>query len=367
MSERYTSYQSIAANLKGKIQGGLFAAGTKLPSENMLSAQFSVSRQTVRRALELLQQEHLLETHHGSGSFVPDGYTAAKNTPIVQIPKVVNVITSFMDSYIFPHQVNGIESVLAEHGCSTHLGVTYNRLAHEERILRAILAAHPDGVIAEPSASALPSVNAKLYQAIADAGIPILFINAGLPSLTIPHVALDNRRGGYLATKHLVDMGHKQIAYIGKVDTMSGHLRFSGYAEALSEAGLSLNEDYIVWFPSGDMSDWLSPQLNDYLMQRIKGCSAVFCYNDQIACSLNEILRQRGLRVPDDVSLVGYDDSEYSQQCLPPCTTIRHPSHELGQLAANCLLEMIQTGKPVETQLLEPKIILRDSVCRPHN
>lgn len=354
---------SIVDYLQSQILAGALAPGVMLASENELSKQYGASRQAVRRALAGLEESGLLVKRSGSGLFVSaESLPPARRAKGIK-PREVSIITPFMDSYIFPNQIAGIESVLLANNCMVHLGMTYNKLNNEAKLLKALLGQRPDGVIAEPTASALPSVNGHLYQALCSEGIPVLFINTHVPALPIPFISLDDRQGAYLATRHLIDLGHRDIAIISKLDTYTGHLRYAGYADALASAQIPLDESKCVWLATGSIDDWFSVLLCDYLLQRVGDCTAVFCYNDQIASALIEVFRQRSIRVPEDISVVGYDDSDYSHQGVPPCTTIRHPSHALGAAAADRMLQMMEQAGPVDNYLFDPVLVKRESTA----
>lgn len=350
--------QKIANSIQALIESGAAAPGIALPPVPALCRQYGASSQDVQHALQILQDTHCI-TADQEQYFVD---TFQPNFPASNTKIVISVITPFMNSYVFPQQIDGIQTILRQHNSSTYLGATYRKLANEEKILQSILKSPPDGIIAEPTSSALPAINAPLYQEILDRGIPLLFLNTNLPELSVPFVSLNDRRAGFLATKHLVEMGHRQIAYIGKLDSRASHRRFAGYANALSEAGIPLNEDHAIWFPSNDWSEWFTPALIDYLLHKIAGCTAVFCHNDQIACTLIEVCRQKGMEIPEELSVVGVDDSEYSQQCVPPCTTVRSPCQELGAMAASFMLYMIRHKTTLADYLFDPLLIKRTSV-----
>lgn len=353
----HASYLDIASDLKKQIASGAYQAGEKLPSESALAEHYQAPRQVIRRALAELVQKGLIETQRGKGSFV-----RKPEEPVIPAKRrTIMMINSSIDSYIFPNMISGIRHGLDAHNISIQYGVTQSRLANEARILRSAADFHPSGVIASPVSSALHPVNQELYEDLRRRGIPLLFINTHYPDSDIPYISLDDRKGGYIATKHLIEMGHEKIAYIGKMDNYSGHLRFAGYVDALREAGLPVDESHILWYHSTDANSWLTPPLSTFLVHKLTGCTAVFCYNDQIAYSLLEILRQVGINTPEDMSVVGYDDSNFSRDSIPPCTTIRHPSFELGCAAAENILAMME-GRSVETTLFQPVLVPRGSV-----
>ena len=177
-----------------------------------------------------------------------------------------------------------------------------------------------------------------------------------------PHILIDDCKGGYLVTKHLLDCGHRKILGIFKADDFQGKERHKGYVKALQESGLSYDPDMVVWFHTEDRK--MKPaQMTELLLPQQVEMDAVVCYNDQIALEVIRSLQKNGKRVPEDISVTGYDNSVIAEGTVG-LTTIAHPQEKLGEMAAELLLEKIRKvpeDKSRIPRLIQPELIVRGS------
>ncbi|MFV0401086.1 MAG: GntR family transcriptional regulator [Oscillospiraceae bacterium] len=350
-------YVEIIRWCREQIDGGAYRPGDRFLSEKELGDRFDISRQTVRHALDLLENDGVIRRVRGSGTFIADGNTAPGRKTMT-----VGVVSTYLDDYIFPSILQGIESVLTQEGYAIHLASTYNKAVNEARALQAMMDNGVDGLIVEPTKSGLPSINMELYRQIQLRRIPLVFFNAYYPALTLPYVALDDEQAGLLAARHLIRSGHKKVAGIFLLDDIQGHLRYSGYTKAIAEAGMDLMEDRNIWYTTEDKPYLFTRP--EYLLSRLGDSTGVFCYNDQLAFQLIAFLRSQGLRVPQDISVIGIDNSDMASLSEPPLTTIAHPMRELGVATAELLTKMLGGGLG-KTRLFPPELIVRGSVAVP--
>lgn len=357
MNDQGTKYMKVASCIRGDILGGKLKEGQKIYSENELCQRWTVSRQTVRKALGILEEEGYIERRRGSGTYV-------KKQPVVKNPKsmAIGLICSRVDSYIFPEQTAGIEQVLSKHGYSLQLGIHYHKYASEAQALRAMLKLGVDGIILEPAKSAMPRINTELYDELKRREIPIVTTNIELPNNDFPGICLDDRKGGFVATQYLIEKGHRKIGGVFKLDDCQGHLRYAGFMDAMKESNIMYNENNVFWYSSEYEKKMFGGRFDDVLLDAIKGCSAVFCYNDEIADELISLLKRNHIDVPGKVSVIGCDNSPKSVMMQPALTTILHPSRKLGEIAANHLLKLIEDKNFSAGHIFEPELIERDSV-----
>ena len=176
----------------------------------------------------------------------------------------------------------------------------------------------------------------------------------------------NSERGGYLATKSMVDAGHQKIGIItGNLRKSVAKNRLQGYKKALSEANIVLNPDWIVEshfdFEGGIVGAQKLLALSDRP-------TAIFCCSDTIAIGAYQAIQNQGLRIPQDISIMGYDDIELARYLFPSLSTISQPKAELGKLAVETLLQRIQEpNENYRTLVLEPTCILRESISSPSN
>lgn len=169
---------------------------------------------------------------------------------------------------------------------------------------------------------------------------------------------IDNEKAGYDATKHLLDLGHRKIAHIAGIDDhQDAVLRLAGYERALTEAGVQIDRDLI--FP-GNFDGNSGVMAVESFLTKSKSFSAIFAANDMMAFGAILALSRRGFRVPEDISIIGFDDQDESSFTNPPLTTVRQPGRELGTAAASVLLKLIHEEE-FEVPDFETEIIVRDS------
>ena len=307
-------YEQIVSWVHAKIESGAIRQGDRLPSENVLAKQFQMSRQTIRRAMEALTMDGIVEGRRGSGTYV------SVNTRRYTGKEIrIAVMLTFVDTYIFPALVKGIESVLSDAGCTLQIAVTDNAVEKEKGLLKEFIRTRSvDGLIAETVKSGLPNPNLDLYRSLEKMGIPVLFVNSFYRELETPHISLDDRQAGYLAARHLAECGHTRIGGIFKADDGQGHLRYAGYTQALMEREIRVRGENVIWIDSDELHNM--EEESGKFLRRLKGCTACVCYNDETAYKLAGIFREAGLQIPEDISVAGIDDSSLARLCPVPLT-----------------------------------------------
>lgn len=168
---------------------------------------------------------------------------------------------------------------------------------------------------------------------------------------------IDNEQAGYDATKHLLDLGHRDIAHIAGGDHQDAVQRMAGYRRALEEAGVEVDEDLV--FP-GNFDGHSGVMAVESFLSKGKTFSAVFAANDMMAFGAKLALSRRGFRVPEDISIIGFDDQTESAYTTPPLTTVKQPARELGKAAASALLKLIH-GEEIEIPEFPTQIVVRES------
>lgn len=356
-----TKYYALMEDLKNDIMAGKWRPGDRLPSEHELSASCHLSRHTVRKALSILVQEGFVEAEHGRGTFVRRREGSRKGS------KNIAVITTYLSDYIFPSVISGVDNVLTAEGYSIILKNTKNSRVRESKCLEEILEKDVDGLIIEPSKSQISCGHMHLYEKLDFFHIPYVFIQGYYVQMKHkPHVLLDDCMGGYLVTKYLLDLGHCYILGVFKADDSQGKERHKGYVKALQEHGMDYDPDLVIWYHTEDRA--VKPA--EVLKMMIEGgvtLDGIVCYNDQIAMEVLKALDEKGVSVPEDISVTGYDNSFIAENGAVKLTTVAHPQERLGAMAAQLLLEKIN-GVPDEEsrveRLLKPELVIRESCQR---
>lgn len=351
-------YLTIVEWVKNYIKLHKLKPNDRFLTEKELCEIHGVSRQTVRQALMRLESENIITRIRGSGTFVKGGVIQEEPKKL----KSVGVISTYFSDYIFPHIVTGIESVLNSAGYSMQLAITHNQVFEETQALKSMISSGVQGLIVEPSKSALPNPNTELYRELKMQNKPLIFFNAKYPWADFPYVAMDDEAAGRIVTDHLFDKGHSRISGIFALDDIQGHKRYSGFMKSCIAHNSKAAENNILWYATADRNS-LVKYAKDRLLDMLNMSTAVVCYNDKLAVNILQFCKENDIKVPQDVSIVGIDNSKYASICDVPLTTVHHPHRKLGEEAAKMLLDLIdELPDACENKLFVPELITRDSV-----
>lgn len=338
-------YKQIADELRSDILTGIYKQS--LPTEQELCEKYQVSRQTVRQALSMLQNDRLIERRQGSGSYIRES-----SVPAFAERMSIAVITTYISDYIFPSILREIESVCSAGNSTPLLFTTQNQVATERKILNTLLEMEElDGVLVEGTKTGFPNPNLDLYRKLIERGIPLVFFHGYYPELqdTI-YVLDDNYQGGEMLVDYLYQKGHRNIAGIFKSDDIQGHQRYAGYAAALQKHGLPFDDNHVLWYDT-ELKNRIIERFfePDITIQTIKGCSAVVCYNDEIASHVISVMTQSGVSIPGELAVVSFDNSQYSEMAVPRITSLSHGDNNVGKIAAQ-LLFCLMRGESCESR-----------------
>lgn len=356
MEEKLLKYIEVSNYFKNQIENGLILPGQKLPTEFEIVEMFSVSRHTVRQAILELEKDEYIYRKKGVGAFCSN----IKNEKNKR-PKMVMVITTYLSNYIFPHIIRGIEYALSEKGYEVLLFTTNNNKEKEAEHLVKLLNYNVVGAIIEPTASATKNTNHEYYQKLNKKSIPYIMINAFYDNIDASYVVMDDEKVGYVAAKHIIDMGHKDIAGIFKEDDMQGKNRKKGYERALGEFGIDSN-----YFPIGRFKTF-EEEFYPYafaksVLTSSKRPTAIVCYNDRVALHVLNAARDLNLKVPEELSVIGCDNDETISNVIDGgITTINHPKEDLGRKAAESLIEIIEDNSKKIRYAYNPELIIKHS------
>lgn len=367
MAQR-TKYNMVKDHILEWIKDGTVRPGEKIPSENELVQSFGVSRHTIRQAVGELVNEGYLYREQGSGTYCSPVLPTSTPQTIERLGngKNIGVITTYMSDYIFPSIIRGIESHLASKGYTLTLSCTDNNVEKERQCLEMMLDRQIDGLIVEPTKSSSYNPNIKYYLELEQQHTPYLMINQYYSQLTPPYLIMDDEKGGFLAAEHLIKLGHERIMGLFKTDDLQGVHRMRGFIRAFREYNLPLAPELIITYTTEE----LVPSFYDVIHQVFENAderpSAIVCYNDQLALNVLDQLRNLRLSVPQDVSLVGYDDSVLAVATEVKLTSIIHPKQELGRAAAEWIIAAVEKKETPPSHTYEPELIVRNSTA-PYN
>jgi LacI family transcriptional regulator len=254
---------------------------------------------------------------------------------------IIGVLMQDINSPFFARMVSGIERGLDRGAYRPMFASTHWRSEHQEdeaRSLQLLLERRVDGVIV--LASSIPDDELRAVAA----QVPLVIVARRVQGLEAHCLYVDNHGGAYRAVRYLLGLGHTRIAHIaGTPGHPDAHDRLAGYRQALVDAGLAVDERLIV---EGEFNEECGLAGVEELLARGERFTAVFAANDQTAYGAMLGLFNHGYRIPNDMSLVGFDDQFLSAYTLPPLTTVRQPSIEMGQAAAEGLLRLLDGEDP---------------------
>ncbi len=257
--------------------------------------------------------------------------------------------------------IRGVEDVASEHGLSVVLTQSGTRHEPGPEWVEGVIQRRPEAVLLV--FSGIPD---SARQALRTRDIPFAIIDpAGDPAPDVPSVGSANWAGGLMATRHLIELGHTKIAAItGPEDMLCSHARLDGFRSAMSGAGIEINPD---WVRFGNFYTSGGEQHARDLLAQVDRPTAIFAGSDLQALGVLEACRALHLRVPDDLSLVGYDDIPMAQWVSPRLTTVRQPLREMGAEATRMVLRLRQdSGGPTPRMDLATNLVVRDSTARPN-
>ncbi len=351
-------YIRVKKLIEKSVEEEMINSGDKMSSESELTKKYSVSRHTVRKALDLLEREGVIEKRQGIGTFYKGMSSRSGNIGFISI--------SLYD-YIFADILSGADNVLHQNGYQIILGNSQDNLERESIILEQFLEKDIDGLIIEPAKSAISQSNLTLLQDLLEREIPIVTLDSKYSDERINSVIVDDEMGGMLATDYLIDMGHKNVAIIYKSMHTPALGRLKGYKTAFKQRGLLLQGDLIKPYYNSEFekTEEFQQEIRSIvrdLLEQTKPPLAIFCFNDQIAVLVKEILNERGLGVPEDISLLGFDDSNMMNLNNISITSVSHPKKAAGQKAAEIILNHIDNNRRVVNKVFKPELIKRSSV-----
>ncbi|TDF97282.1 GntR family transcriptional regulator [Paenibacillus piri] len=355
-----SKYETVKDEIKSWIMQGSVLPHEKIGTENELMDRFRVSRHTIRQAIGDLENEGWIYRWQGKGTFCADPSKRTKSSHY----KTIGVITTYISEYIFSSIMRGIESYLSSKDYTVILASTNNNIDKERKCIESIMARNVDALIVEPTKSALFNPNINYYLNLETNQVPYVMFNAQYPQLQAPSLIVDDEQGGFVGADHLIGLGHKKIVGIFKTDDLQGVNRMNGFIRAHRERRVPITPGLIISYNTEDHREKIQSEVKRLLEQYKDEITAIFCYNDAIALAIINLLREMNLKVPEDVSIVGYDDSYLSEMSEVKLTSVVHPKRAMGEDAAKIIVELVegkQTGSAASSVVYKPELVIRTS------
>ncbi len=358
-----TKHKQIYKELHDAIRSGAYQEGERLPSENQLVHRFGTSRPTVARALLQLQHQGLVERRVGSGTYVKSAKAAGSDLFGLLIPGLgeTEIFEPICKEMSRSTEASDHALLWADTTDEIHTKEEQAELLSQHYITRKV-----SGVFFAPL-EFTPNkdlVNQRIATALEKASIPVILLDRDIYEYPrrshFDLVGIDNRRGGFTVTEHLLKLGCKRIAFLarpGSAPTIAA--RISGYKDALQSYGLEFKDERVCL---GDPAD------EAFVGRAIKRAKpeAIVCANDDIAGHLMHTLDDLGIKIPTTIRIVGFDDVKYAKLLRVPLTTLHQPCRYIGAAAVRAMLDRILCpDMPGRDILLDFRLLVRQS-CGAH-
>jgi DNA-binding LacI/PurR family transcriptional regulator len=365
-------HEKLRQAILNQIVDGTLKAGEGLPSERRLREALNFSRSTIRQALGHLTQAGYLESIPSTGTFVTEPQAAAAPSSLVGL-----VVTGPNFQFFYPQLATAFNARLRQAGYGMLMSLYDDNVESLGTVVDELLAQNVAALaITPPRYGEVNGVVSRLHQR----GLPFVFVGRRSPGMLVDTVATNNELIGQQATRHLIDLGHRDIVHLGFLDYSTGQDRARGYRQAMEEAGLSprvveppmpSSVPQSAGMPAGIPTEHLADPAHR-VASRLWGAdapdapTAVFCFNDIVALGVYKALREASRRIPDDVAVVSVDNLPTVRHFEVPLTTFALPGEAIGTESAALLLRRLSGLDAVpRTYLLPANFIQRNSTAAP--
>lgn len=352
-------YFQLQTWLMEQLEQGVFKPGDRIPTEEELSGITGLARATIRQAVQNLVNMGHLERKRRLGTFVLSRELTRDQRPLIGV-----LIPDIRSGYA-PELARGAQDEAARSQYSLILCNTDDLAVKAEHHAERLIQNRVGGVIFVPTAAS-DEKNIRILEKFRQQEIPVVLADRPLADAECDLVTTDNFEGGLTAVRHLLDRGHTRIAVILSTLYSSERARLAGYHAALAGAGITPSPD-LIFTGNDPFSEKKCEQRARALLKRHSEFSAVFAGHDRIAYQVMAAAAEAGIRIPRDISLVGYDDLKMPHSVPVPLTTMHQPIYEMGVESMKQVMRRVRgdSGNRVET-VLKSTLVERNSVaeCR---
>ncbi|MCD6376430.1 MAG: LacI family DNA-binding transcriptional regulator [Caldisericaceae bacterium] len=271
----------------------------------------------------------------------------------------IGVLVPEIKHHFFSAVISGIEEVASRAGYVILVAQSNEQMEREILNLNAFISNHVAGVLVSISQT---TKNSKHFEEFIKKGGNIVFFDRVCEDIEASKVIVDDYNGAFKATEYLIKKGYRKIGHLAGTKNLSISLnRYRGYVDALKKYGLNINEHYVYW---GGLQEQDGREGMKRLLQIDDPPDAIFAVNDPVAIGAYDVINENGLKIPDDIGIVGFSNNPISAFVSPPLTTIHQPAFEMGSTACSMLIDIIhepEMKKNTETKVLQTTLIERKS------
>lgn len=352
-------YALIIDDIKRKIEEGMYTVHQQIPTEMELADQFGVSRITSKRALLELERSGYIYRKRGSGSFVKE--RAGDKEPFLggtsgAPQRIISMILPYMAANGHLDYMRGATEYLESKGYYLSIHCTDWNPEKEKELLTRLPKHGFSGIILYPISS-IHNMEVLNLQYIDQ--YPIVTMDQYYDSIPVPSVCSDNFRGGYIAAQRLIELGHRRIAFVSSIGIeyrSSVRDRYFGYCQALKDGGLPSDAELVITDFYRQVNEENKEAFYEEMIQILlaRKATAIQAEHDELGLELLRVCLASNIQVPDQLSLVGFDDEEVSRHFEVPLATVRQNKYEIGRRAAEAVIDLIEERRLGEKRVLVP-------------
>src|SRR5665213_801203 len=277
----------------------------------------------------------------------------------------IGVVVAEVANNYFSQAINGIESIAYNRGYHVIITQTHESFDRETANVKHLLSRHVDGLLVSISAE---TVDISQYQYLHEKGFPIVFFDRIVAEIDTHKITANNFKGSFAATELLINTGFTKIAHLTNSNNLLiSRERCDGFKAALQTHGIEFRPEYLKYCDHGGMIQDEVKQAVTELIELDERPEAIFIASDRLTTNCLYILKTMNIRVPDDIAIAGFTNSDVAELFNPPLTVVRQPAFQMGQMATEMLIKTIESKRPVEeyiTEELETELIVRASSSR---
>jgi LacI family transcriptional regulator/LacI family repressor for deo operon, udp, cdd, tsx, nupC, and nupG len=326
-----------------------------------IANQLGISKSTVSRAL----RGHT-DIHAGTRKMILDLAQQLEYQPnplanalLKSRTNIIGILVPEFRHYFFPTIIMGAQEVLSKAGYNVMICQSDESYETEVTNVKALMSSRVDGLLVSVAAQ---TNNVDHFRAVLRKEVPLVFFNRVCPELETPQVIVDDYNGAFQAVEHLIEQGYRRIAHLaGPISLLVSRLRLQGYLDALQKHNLPVENGLIIHY---DLTEEKARIYANYLLSLPQPPDAIFAINDPTAIEIMLVAKSRGVKIPQELGIVGFSNDPISSIIEPSLTTLEQPVREIGKQAAHLLLHQINADvsewKPVH-QVLKTHLIVRES------
>lgn len=357
-------YELVANDLKKKMQENFFGKDQRIPNYLELTDMYDVSMSTIRRAMKILNDEEVLISRVGKGTYATKKFiNGSEIRPGIQTGKIGLMIRDIEGPY-FSAIYRALADLADESKRKLMLTVSRDIHQQEDSLLRMLVAHQSDGLLLTTRRKSIFGI--RIYEMLEEKKIPSVLLHDVYDS-KFPIVDVDNYRGGQLAAEHLLKRVKRNFCVVvGENGFRPDDMRLEGFLSTLQEGGIDTSERCMIYrysFGTENTAFDEGYKIGKSLAVKNLEIDGIFLFNDLIAMGFQKAILERGFRIPEDIAIIGFDNIERCSEARVSLTTIEVPRYEIGNKAFTILKELIENQGSLEPTrtLLEPRLIQRES------